>query len=271
MKILLQIAGLARSTYYYHVQQLKKPDKYHQTKKMISEIYHQNKGRYGYRRMVLALSQAGHHLNHKTVRKLLQELGLVCRVRLKKYKSYRGAVGKITPDRLQRNFTAPRPQQVWVSDVTEFSLFGEKIYLSPILDLYNGEIISYTISKRPNFDQVMTMLEKALAKRTDKRRKLTLHTDQGFHYQNPKFQQKLAQHRIKQSMSRKGNCLDNATMESFFGHLKSELLYLMDFQNIEHFLDELVDYLDYYNRKRIRTKLKGLSPVDYRTQTLGAA
>ena len=230
-------------------------------------IYHENKGRYGYRRITLELRNRGIIINHKTVQRLMKILGLVCRVRIKRYKSYKGEVGNIAPNLLERDFTASRPNQKWVTDVTEFALFGEKLYLSPLLDLYNGEIVSYNISKRPNFEQTMDMLNKAFVKIPDNTN-LILHSDQGWQYQMKKFQRMLMGKGIRQSMSRKGNCLDNAVMENFIGHVKSELLYLMEFTSIEHFLVELNDYLHYYNHKRIKAKLKGLSPIMFRTQAL---
>ena len=200
----------------------------------------------------------------------MKELGLVCRVRMKKYKSYKGDVGKIAPNLLERNFKADKPNKKWVTDVTEFSLFGQKLYLSPILDLFNGEIISYNLSRSPNFFQIKDMLDKAFEKIPDNIN-LIFHSDQGWQYQMKKYQQMLADKGIRQSMSRKGNCLDNAVMENFFGHLKSELLYLQDFESVEHFIDELDDYMDYYNNHRIKMKLKGLTPVQYRNQAFMVA
>lgn len=194
------------------------------------------------------------------------DLGLKCLVRMKKYKSYKGEVGKIAPNLLNRNFFASKSNTKWVTDITEFSLFGRKIYLSPILDLYNGEIISYSISYKPNLSLVSEMLLKAFEKLPD-RTDLVLHSDQGWHYQMKQYQRLLDGKGIIQSMSRKGNCLDNAVMENFFGHLKSELLYLHEFDSITHFTKELHDYIFYYNHHRIKLKLKGLSPVDFRTQS----
>ena len=143
--LLLEIAQLPRATFYYHLKRLTKADKYAQTKEEIKVIYHENKGRYGYRRITTALHNRGIHLNHKTVQRLMRQLGLACRVRIKKYRSYKGEVGKIAPNLLNRNFYAEKPNQKWVTDVTEFSLFGQKLYLSPILDLHNGYLVSYTI------------------------------------------------------------------------------------------------------------------------------
>lgn len=191
-------------------------------------------------------------------------------VRIKRYKSYHGKVGKTAPNLLERNFKADKPNQKWVTDVTAFSLFGEKLYLSPILDLYNGEIVSYNLSERPTFHQTVDMLKKAFEKIPDDTH-LILHSDQGWQYQMSRYQNLLVKKGITQSMSRKGNCLDNAVMENFFGLLKSELLYLQKFDTVDQFIEELEAYIDYYNNKRIKSKLKGLSPVQYRIQSSIAA
>ena len=249
---------------------MQKADKYAEAKSEISFIYQENKGRYGYRRITAVLHNKGMHLNHKTVRRLMKELGLVCRVRAKKYRSYKGDVGKIAPNLLNRDFQAEKPNQKWVTDVTEFSLFGQKLYLSPILDLYNGYLVSYTISERPVLSMVTTMLAKAFATIPDGTG-LILHSDQGWQYQHKQYQRMLKAKGIQQSMSRKGNCLDNAVAENFFGLLKSELLYLQKFQSMQHFKQELIDYLDYYNNRRIKTKLKGLPPAIHRQQALSVA
>ena len=191
-------------------------------------------------------------------------------IRLKKYRSYKGEVGKIAPNILKRDFNTTAPNQKWTTDITEFALFGTKLYLSPILDMYNGEIISYEISDRPVLGQVLRMLDNAFAKIPDNTN-LIFHSDQGWQYQHKTYQKRLKDKGIRQSMSRKGNCLDNAIMENFFGLLKSELLYLQKFDSMEEFMVELEKYIDYYNNKRIKAKLKGLSPVQYRLQSLSVA
>lgn len=196
----------------------------------------------------------------------MKQLQIKCTVRIKKYKSYRGEVGKVAPNILKRNFKAEKPNEKWATDVTEFSLFGKKLFLSPILDLYNGEIISYNISESPNFAQIKDMLGKAFLKIPDATN-LVLHSDQGWQYQMKHYQTMLNKKGIIQSMSRKGNCLDNSVMENFFGLLKSELLYLQEFASLQHFKQELEEYIEYYNNKRIKSKLKGLSPVQYRIQS----
>lgn len=264
------MAGLARATYYYHVNQRGKPDKYADAKQEIISIYEENRQRVGYRRITLELRGRGYCINHKTVQNLMKQLGLFCRVRMKRYSSYRGNIGEVAPDILQRNFHAGKPNQKWVTDVTQFHLFGQKLYLSPILDLYNREIVSYSISHHPRFSQTIDMLEKAFQKIPDSTN-LILHSDQGWQYQMKPYQKMLKSKGVRQSMSRKANCLDNAVMENFFGILKSELLYLQDFVSIEHFKQELIDYLDYYNNRRIKQNLKGMCPVQYRLHTLHSA
>lgn len=270
ISLLLIVSGLPRATYYYYAKRRTQPDKYSEIKEQITEICTENKGRFGYRRITAVLHNRRYHINHKTVQRLMKELGIICRVRMKKYHSYKGEVGKIAPNLLERNFEAEKPNQKWATDITEFSLFGQKLYLSPILDLCSRDIISYTISERPALSLVTEMLDKAF-EIIPKGTKLILHSDQGWQYQHKKYQKMLIDKDIQQSMSRKGNCLDNAVMENFFGLLKSELLYLQEFDSIEHFKAELIDYLDYYNNRRIKTKLKGLPPALHRQQALSVA
>jgi len=246
------------------------PDKYNKVKDEIKLIYTENKLRVGYRRITLELKNRGITINHKTVQRLMKQLGLFCRVRMKKYKSYRGEVGETAPNILERNFEADKPNQKWVTDITEFSLYGQKLYLSPILDLCSRDIVSYAISKRPCFSLVTDMLEQAFEKIPDGSN-LIFHSDQGWQYQMKPYQRMLKAKGIRQSMSRKGNCFDNAVMENFFGLLKTELLYLQDFASMEHFEQELIEYLTYYNERRIKIKLKGLPPALHRQQTLSAA
>ena len=269
LELLLQIAQLPRSTFYYHVKH-QEGDKYAREKEEIQRIFHENKGRYGYRRVTTALRNSGFTLNHKTVQRLMKEMGLVCRVRMKKYRSYKGEQGTVAPNLLNREFTAEKPNQKWVTDVTEFRLFGQKLYLSPIFDLYSGDVVTYTLSDSPNLSMVITMLEQAFQKIPNDTN-LILHSDQGWHYRHKHYVAMLKEKGVRQSMSRKGNCYDNAVMENFFGHLKSELLYLQEFESLDHFKQELTDYIDYYNNRRIKARLKGLPPALHRQQALSAA
>ena len=256
---------MAKSTYYAAMKSINKGDKYSKLKEAIKRICTDNKGRYGYRRVTLNLKSEGFKVNHKVVMKLMKQAGLTCKVRIKKYKSYKGEQGKTAPNILQRNFKADKPNKKWSTDITEFALFGRKLYLSPIIDLYNGEIISYKVSERPVLKQVTDMVKEAVA-RIGKTDSLILHSDQGWQYQHKAYRKILKENGIIQSMSRKGNCLDNAVIENFFGLLKSE-----KFKSIEDFREKLDEYIDYYNNRRIKVKLKGLSPVEYRTKSLKTA
>ncbi len=264
MKALVKLAGIPRSTYYDLVKRMNRPDSDDDIKAEIKAIYEEHEGRYGYRRIRDELANRGQKVNHKKVQRIMKELGLKCVVRMKKYKSYKGNVGKIAPNILDRHFTAEAPNEKWVTDITEFKLFGEKLYLSPVLDLFNGEIITYTIGSRPTYSLVSDMLDKAL-ERLSEHHQLLMHSDQGWHYQMKKYRRALESRGIVQSMSRKGNCYDNAVMENFFGIMKSEFLYMREFESIENFKIELEKYINYYNTKRIKAKLK-TSPVQYRTR-----
>lgn len=258
---------MPRSVYYYQVSVGRKPDPYLDAKTQIKTIFHIHKGRYGYRRVQAELGHQNHRLNHKTVQKLMTQMGIKSTVRPKRYQSYKGAVGKVAPNLLKRHFASKKPNEKWVTDVTEFNIKGEKVYLSPILDLYNQEIISYEIADRPQINMVMQMLQSAF-KRLRKGDRPMLHSDQGWQYQMGFYQEALKDQGITQSMSRKGNCLDNAVMENWFGIMKTEFFYQQKFESIQSFKAELKEYIDYYNHDRIKQKLKGLSPVQYRTQSL---
>ena len=247
---------------------MKEPDKYKEVKEEITVIYHENKGRYGYRRMTMELHNRGFNINHKTVLKLMKELGLQCFVREQKYKSYKGEVGKICDNLLNREFEAEEANQKWVTDVTEFKVHNEKLYLSPIVDLFNGEVISFNLSRHPVFAQVVDMLEKAFSKIPDNTN-LILHSDQGWQYQMKQYQALLKDKGIRQSMSRKGNCLDNSPTENFFGRLKEEIWYNKEYkyENSVELIKEIHNYIKYYNEIRIVTKLK-TTPIDFRKKCL---
>lgn len=258
---------MARSTFYYTLKSLEKPDKYESMKKEIREIFDRNKARYGYRRITIQMKKDGYTINHKTVMKLMNEMGLYCKVRRKKYNSYRGETGETAPNIIQRNFHAEAPNRKWTTDVTEFALLGRKVYLSPILDMYNSEIVSYTISMSPNYAMVKSMVAKAVVTVPDTKG-IIFHSDQGWQYRMKDYQTMLKNHGFRQSMSRKGNCLDNSIMENFFGVLKTEMFYGETFDSILEFIAKLEEYIYYYNNDRIKEKLKGLSPIQYRNQSL---
>lgn len=267
MELLLKITCLPRSSYYYTLEVLKKPAKHELERAAIHSICLEHRGRYGYRRVTLALRNKGYQTNHKLVMKLMKEEGVTCQLRKKRYRSYKGSVGKIAPNLLNRDFKAAQPNQKWATDVTEFNVLGKRFYLSPILDLFNGEVVSYSLSASPTFAATIEMLKKAF-QRLPEKVNLILHSDQGWQYQMKPYQRLLAERGIQQSMSRKGNCYDNAVIENFFGLLKTEFFKNKTFHSADQFQKELIDYLHYYNSKRIKVKLKGLSPIAYRTQSL---
>ncbi|EGI0929557.1 IS3 family transposase [Salmonella enterica] len=263
---LLSVADMPRSTFYYHLKAMFLPDKYAGTKKRITEIYHENKGRYGYRRITLALRREGDCINHKAVQRLMGCLSLKAAIKIKRYKSYKGEVGRIVKNVIQRDFKATKPNEKWVTDVTVFAVNGRKLYLSPVIDLFNNEVISYSASERPIMLMIDEMLDQCFLK-LKAGESPVLHSDQGWQYQMRRYQNRLKEHGVIQSMSRKGNCLDNAVAESFFGTLKSECFYLEKFRSIEDLRSAIDEYIVYYNSQRISLKLKGLSPIEYRTQT----
>ena len=265
LKELLKLSKLPRSTYYYY-RHHKGEGKYKLEKQEILNLFELNKQRYGYRRITALLRQKGIVINHKTVLKLMKSLNLKGKHRKSKYKSYKGEVSNIAPNILRRDFTATKPYEKITTDVTEFLVCNEKVYLSPIMDLYNREIISYSISKNPNFWQTREMLSGLFAKMPQEATPI-LHSDQGWQYQMKEYQHLLAVHNITQSMSRKGNCLDNSAMENFFGRLKVEMFYGEKFSSVDDFITKLHDYIYYYNNERISLKLKGMSPVQYRTHS----
>lgn len=267
LTLLLRIAKLARSTFYYHLAKGTAIRQLAPIKTRIQTLYHLHKGRYGYRRITAVLRQSGERINHKRVQRLMQSMGLRSLVRPKKYRAYRGQEGRIAPHLLQREFKADQPNQKWVTDVTEFSVAGEKLYLSPIMDLYNGEVMAYELSTNSRLSLVTEMLKKA-KKRLKPNEYPLVHSDQGWHYQHRKYQRLLTERGLTQSMSRRGNCLDNAAMESFFGTLKSELFYLNKWKSTLQLTQAINEYISYYNHERIKLKLKGLSPVQYRIQSL---
>ncbi|WP_349293678.1 IS3 family transposase [Gallibacterium anatis] len=265
LDLLLRYADLARSTFFYHLHGKDKTrDNNASLCAQILAIKQQNP-HYGYRRVT---KQLGEGSNHKRVQRLIQVMGLQVKgKRQRKYYSYRGEVGNIAPNHLQRDFHATVPHQKWLTDITEFKVKGDKLYFSPILDCYNNELIAYQCSRHPDGRLVKQMVLQAIARLAEGDSPI-LHSDQGIQYQMASYQQLLAEHHIVQSMSRKGNCLDNAAMESFFGRMKVECFYGKTFESIEELESVIKEYVRYYNEERIQLKLNGLSPVQYRIQSL---
>ena len=270
LDLLLEVTRLPSSTYYYQLKELDGLDKDKDLKAEIQAIFTEHKGNYGYRRITLELRNRGHIVNHKKVQRLMKILGLSARIRRKrKYSSYQGEIGKKAENLIQRKFEGSKIMEKCYTDVTEFAIPAstQKLYLSPVLDGFNSEIIAFNLSCSPNLEQVKTMLEQAF---TEKHYENTiLHSDQGWQYQHDSYHRFLESKGVQASMSRKGNSPDNGMMESFFGILKSEMFYGYEksFQSLKQLEQAIVDYIDYYNNKRIKVKLKGLSPVQYRTKS----
>ena len=281
--VLLDISGLKRSTYYYTLNKLDKDTKNDDIMNTIIDIYYAHKARYGYRRITLELINRGYTVNHKNVKRLMSKMGLYARTPKAKYKSYKGdmngTVKNLLLDKVidevnhktyyERNFKTERCNEIWSTDVSEFHIAAGKLYLSPILDLHNREIVSYNISTSPNYEQIKDMLAKAFNKYKDLKG-LILTSDQGWQYQMQDYHKALEEKGIIQSMSRKGNCLDNSPMENFFGKMKNEMFYGYEytFNTLEELKKEMENYISYYNNQRITEKLKGLTPVEYRNQSL---
>lgn len=271
LKDVLKIVGIPEATYHYHIQQLKKDDPDKEWKELIREVFEKHEGKYGYRRIHLELRNKGNKINHKKVQRIMRNMGLKCVkfTRKSRYNSYKGTVGKVAKNRLNRRFNTPNRLQKLVTDITEFKCTSnEKLYLSPILDLYNGEIISFGISNKPTLDFALQPLNQAIRTiKSEAKYRTTIHSDQGWQYQHNKWVKTLKKSRIFQSMSRKATCADNAAMENFFGIMKQEIYHgeaLISYQELKQKIEK---YIYYYNNERIKVKLAGLSPVQYRTQT----
>ena len=268
--MLLDVAGLARSTFFYHRAKHGQPAPQADLKAAIRVAFEAAHGRYGHRRVHAVLTKQGWQVAKKTVLKLMRALGLTCKVRRRRrYSSFKGEVGTIADNVLNRNFTATTPNQKWVTDVTEFRVGDRKVYLSPVIDLFDRSVVAYSWSLSPNLQLTNTSLSLAIATLQPGQRPL-VHSDQGFQYQHRSWRALIEDAEASQSMSRKANCYDNALAENFFGHLKAELFHHNRFDTVEAFTTALDDYIHWYNNHRISTKLKGLSPVQYRAQALAA-
>jgi len=259
---------MARSTYYYHQAQLDAPDRHAELKTAIAAIFNSSKQRYGHRRIWLSLRQDGWQVSKKLVHKLMHQLGLRSKVRVRrKYNSYQGGVSHVASNVLDRAFNAETPNQKWVSDVTEFRVGNQKVYLSPIYDLFDHSIVSFQTSTSPSTNLTSQSLREALESEQPGAGVL-VHTDQGFQYQHVSLRALLEEHDAVQSMSRKANCYDNALIENFFGHLKTEMFHGERFNTVNELINSIEEYIDWYNNERIQERLKGMTPMQYRNHAL---
>ena len=257
---------MPKSTYYFELNKVDKIKvKNRPIEDKIIEIFNLHKGRYGVRRVYMALINQGYVINHKKVQRIMHELKLFGKRSKEKYHSYKGKIGKVADNIIKRDFKADRPLQKWTTDVSEFKFSWGKCYISPILDMYTNEIISYDLSLSPNLAQISNMLRKAFSK-FPKLNNLILHSDQGWEYQHKYYVNELKKHGIRQSMSRKGNCYDNSIMETFFGRLKNEVYYGYEksYSSYEEFSKAIDEYIYYYNNERIQKKTKWMPPTKYR-------
>lgn len=280
---MLEFFEIPKSSYFYTIKTFDRVDEDKDIKDLITVIFNENKSRYGYRRVTLELRNRGITINHKRVKRLMKILNLYAAKPKARYKSYKGEVGKTCKNLLlekivdeennktyyKRNFSTTDVNQIWSTDVSEFHIGAGKLYLSPILDVHNREIISYVISRSPNFKQVTDMLDIAFNKYNNLEG-LIFNSDQGWQYQMKQYRERLSDMGIRQSMSRKGNCLDNCVIEIFFGTMKKEMFYghEFEFESLDELEKAMHEYIDYYNNKRISTKLKGLTPLMCRHQSL---
>ena len=277
------LPSLPRSVYYYWKERIDPDTKNSDLIDAITTIYTDNHKRYGYRRITLQLRNDGWIVNHKAVKRLMSKLHLYGITPRAKYKSYKGDFNGTVDNKLLykrvdpkkhrtdyiRDFSTSSVNEKWTTDISEFHIAAGKLYLSPILDMHSREIISYSISPSPGYMQITDMLNKAFSKFNDLSN-LIFHSDQGWQYQMFHYHKALREKGITQSMSRKGNCLDNSPMENFFGKMKNEMFYghEFEFETLEQLQKAMEEYIDYYNNKRIQVKLKGLTPCQARNQSL---
>ena len=262
---LLEVASLPRATYYY---ELNKPDSDAKNEGMmdlIRDVFYENKERYGFKRITAELRNRGHLVNRKKVLRLMAKLGLRASKRKRKYHSYVGEVGNIADNVINRDFKAAKPNEKWTTDVSQFNCRFGKCYLSPIIDMGMGDVVSWDLSLSPNLEQTKRMLDDAFRKYPDLEG-LVFHSDMGWQYQHNYYQRRLKERGIIQSMSRKGNCIDNCIMESFFGIMKNEMFYghESEFRTFEQFKRAVAEYIDYYNNRRIKSKTKWMPPSKFR-------
>lgn len=281
MKDLLAYTGFPRATYMYWQKRFNRENPDAELEKLILEIRKDNKD-FGYRRIHGELKNRGIAVNKKKVQRIEQKLGLQVTSfsrKSRKYSSYKGKIGTVAPNLLSQRFKTHIPHQKITTDTSEFKYYAvdekgkmniQKLYLDPFMDLFNSEIISYSISKKPSSASIMSALNQALLITSDCPYRRTFHSDQGWAYQMKAYSRKLKENRVFQSMSRKGNCHDNSVMENFFGIMKQEMYYGVVYYSYDELKSAIDKYIKYYNERRIKARLNYLSPVEYRLRTIVA-
>jgi|BioPla2DNA2_1021312.scaffolds.fasta_scaffold24966_1 transposase InsO family protein/transposase-like protein len=270
LKELLGYLRISKSSYFYQKSRLLKDDKYSQIREDITVIFNENYKTYGYRRIYLALKNKGIVVSEKVIRKIMKQNGLIVyQPKQKKYSSYLGEISPEVENIIQRDFHATEPNAKWLTDITEFHIPSGKVYLSPIIDCFDGLVVSWTIGTAPNANLVNTMLDNAIATLKPNAHPI-IHSDRGAHYRWPGWIKRMDDAKLIRSMSRKGCSPDNSACEGFFGRLKNEMFYCRSWLDvtIDNFIDQLDRYIRWYNEKRIKKSLGGFSPYEYR-QKLG--
>jgi transposase InsO family protein/transposase-like protein len=269
---LLEQLQMPRSSYFYHRARVRWPDKYVQIRRAINELFEANKRCYGYRRICVALRRRGLSISEKIIRRIMAEEGLVVlTTRRRPYSSYKGEISPAVANVIDRDFHAVAPNTKWLTDITEFQLPAGKAYLSPMIDCFDGMVVSWTIGTTPDAELVNVMLDTAIAGLPEGEHPI-VHSDRGSHYRWPGWISRMEQARLTRSMSKKASTSDNAACEGFFGRLKNEMYYNRTWNDIsiEEFVEVVDEYITWYNQKRVKVSLGGLSPLEYR-QSLGTA
>jgi transposase InsO family protein len=270
---LLREAGLPRSSYFYHRARLEVADKYAEVRRVMTDIFERNYRCYGYRRMHASLTKQSVNISEKVVRRLMKQQSLVpIARRRRRYGSYMGEISPAPDNLLNRDFSASAPNEKWLTDITEFQIPAGKVYLSPMIDCFDGMVVSWSIGTRPDAELVNTMLDAAIQTVTASSDRPVVHSDRGGHYRWPGWISRIAEAQLVRSMSRKACSPDNAACEGFFGRLKNELFYSRDWlsTSIEEFVTALDAYIRWYNEARIKISLGSRSPVEHRRE-LGIA
>lgn len=266
LKLLLDVLHMSKSSYFYQKVAMSAPDKYADIRGKIKQAFDESSNRYGYRRIHAVLKNESVTISEKVVRRLMKKDGLVVKsVRKRKYSSYSGEITPAVPNVIQRDFHAEAPNQKWLTDITEFAIPAGKVYLSPIIDCFDGLPVAWTIGTSPNADLVNTMLEMAIETLEPSERPI-VHSDRGCHYRWPGWIERMEAAGLTRSMSKKGCSPDNSACEGFFGRLKNEMFYGYSWKDvtIDEFIKTLDDYIHWYSEERIKISLGGVSPVQYR-------
>lgn len=281
LKDILAVVGFPKATYMYWQKRFDRVDPNKELENKILELHTEHKD-FGYRRMHAILRKQGYLVNKKKVQRIMQKLGIQVTSftrKSRRYNSYKGKVGRIAPNRIHRRFHTSIPHQKITTDTTEFKYYEidkngrmtiKKLYLDPFLDMFNGEVLSYGISKTPSAASILSAQKQAIEKTSACPYRRTFHSDRGWAYQMSAYSRVLKENKIFQSMSRKGNCYDNSVMENFFGILKQEMYYGYAYYSFDKLKEEIVKYIKYYNEHRIKEKLGWMSPVEYRIKILAA-